>query len=489
MKPSARDVLALGFALAAAWLTHQFVLDLALVGWDTYPIIAASRVGGLGELSGLFTEEWMGGRYPRGHFYRPVSALSFALDHTLWGLEPRGYQWTNLACLLFAVTAVYAVARAWLGSAIAAGVAALTVAVHPAMLEVVPVSARRSDLLALAFVACTLAIQRFDAAPGRLRITIGALFAALAVAAKETGVVVIPAVLAAHAWLPGVAAPRACLRRAGVGGGPAALAALAVVVLRSAVLGGLGGHPDSSLLGGAIAGIQGAGTWLHFVLEPQPWTELPFVDLAIAGILAGGLGLATWWTLEDDPSARPVAAVLAVWAVSLLLLAGVSGDPASWYAAPLLAPYALLLGLITRAVPRRWPAVQRSAVAAAAFVAVLLVSYIVRSDPLQGYEGWRSVSRHTAQFLRTFDATLAGAQPGDVVSVEGLPLGFGAPIERIGIRSALGLTDYSVAAYAELTVPGRIVRVVLQDTVDSTPASGETVTVRVTPLPLSVTPE
>ena len=123
MKPSARDAVALGLALAAAWLAHQYVLELALVGWDSYPIVAASRAAGPGDLAGLFTEEWMGGRYPRGHFYRPVSALTFALAHSLWEIDPRGYQWTNLACLLFADSAVYAVARAWLGGAGAAGVA------------------------------------------------------------------------------------------------------------------------------------------------------------------------------------------------------------------------------------------------------------------------------------------------------------------------------------------------------------------------------
>jgi len=489
VKPSARDALALGLALAAAWLAHQFVLDLALVGWDTYPIIAASRVGGPGELPGLFTEEWMGGRYPRGHFYRPVSALSFALDHAVWGLEPRGYQWTNLACLFFAVTSVYVLARAWLRSVGAAGIAALIVAVHPAMLEVVPVAARRSDLLALAFVTCALALQRFDAAPGRLRLALGMLCAALAVAAKETGAVVIPAVLAAHAWLPGPATPRARLQRAGVRGGPAALAALAVIVLHTTVVSGLGGHPDSSLLGGAVAGVLGAGTWVHLALVPQPWTERPLVDFAIAAILTGGLGLAAWWALADDPFARSVAWILAVWAGTLLLLSGVSGDPAAWYVAPLVAPYALLLGLVARAAHRRWETSRRPAAAAAALVAVLVVSHIVRSDPVQDYTGWRSVSRDTAQFLRAFDAALADAEPGDVVTVEGLPIGSGAPIERVGIHSALGLADYSVAAYAELVFPGRAVRVVLDAAADPTPASGDVVTVRVTPLPGDGRPE
>lgn len=480
MKPSARDALALGIALAAAWIGHQFVLGIGLVGWDTYPILAASRVTEPGDLPALLAQEWMDGRYPRGHFYRPASALTFAIDHALWGLEPRGYQATNLAWLLLAVASVFALARAWLGSTAAAGTAALVVAIHPAMLEVVPAAARRSDLLALTFVASALALQRFDGAPGRLRPTLGALCAALAVAAKETGAVVIPAVIAAHALLPGRGsghpdAKEICRRAA-----PSVGAALAVLLARTLVLGGLGGHPDSSLLGGALAGLLGAGTWVHLALMPQPWIESPGVDFLLAGILTGGLGVATWWAASRDDTARRVVWVLAVWTGTILLLTGVSGDPASWYVAPLVPPYALLLGLLLRAAIQRWRSTPGAAAAASALVAVLVASHALRTDPVQDYPGWRVVTTETEQFLAAFDTALAGATPGDVITLGELPMGAGAPIQRVGIRSALGLSDYSLSAYAELIAPDLAVRVV--PALPSAPATGAegVVTIQVT---------
>ena len=478
MKSSARDALALGIALAAAWLTHQFVLGIELVGWDAYPIIAASRVLDPGDAPALVLQEWMDGRYPRGHFYRPVTAFTFAIDHALWGLEPRGYQATNLACLLLAVASIFALARAWLGSAVAAGTAALVVAIHPAMLEVVPAAARRADLLALAFVAAALALQRFDGAPGRLRAGLGALCAALAVATKETGAVVVPVVIAAHALLPSASAKRfgtgEILRRAA----PAVLAALAVLLARTAVLGGLGGHPDSSLLGGTLAGVLGAGTWVHLALMPQPWLEAPAIDFLLAAVLAGGLGVATWWAARRDDTARRLAWVLAVWAGTLLLLTGVSGDPASWYVAPLVAPYALLLGLILRASTRRWRSDRGSATAAAILVATLVCSHVARTDPAQDYPGWRTVSAAMQDFLAGFDTAIAAAAPGDVVKLGELPVGGAAPIERIGIRSALGLADYSLVAYAELSAPGQRIRVVSADAI--VPATEGVVTIQVT---------
>ena len=57
----------------------------------------------------------MDGRYPNGHFYRPVTTLSFALDHAVWGLDPSGYHLTDLALLLACAIGVAALARRLLG--------------------------------------------------------------------------------------------------------------------------------------------------------------------------------------------------------------------------------------------------------------------------------------------------------------------------------------------------------------------------------------
>ena len=45
MKPSHGQATFLGLLLAvgAALLAHRFVLELELMGWDSYPLIAASR--------------------------------------------------------------------------------------------------------------------------------------------------------------------------------------------------------------------------------------------------------------------------------------------------------------------------------------------------------------------------------------------------------------------------------------------------------------
>ena len=77
-------------------------------------------------------------------------------------------------------------------------------------------------------------------------------------------------------------------------------------------------------------------------------------------------------------------------------------------------------------------------------------------------------------------------RPGTTIVVPGLPLGNGEPIERVGIRSALGLSDYSVEAYAALVAGELSVRVVLSPAGAPTPPHPDVVTVDVIPLPSPV---
>ena len=64
------------------------------------------------------------------------------------------------------------------------------------------------------------------------------------------------------------------------------------------------------------------------------------------------------------------------------------------------------------------------------------------------------MSERSRAFLERVREAASGATPGDVRSVPGLPLGLATPLERVGVRSAIGLADYSVEAWAELALPG-----------------------------------
>jgi hypothetical protein len=492
VKPDHRDAIGLALALVAAFFAHRFVLDLELMGWDTYPTIAASRVHDLGDLLGSFSEELMDGRYPGGHFYRPVTNLVFALDYAVWGLRPLGYHLTNLVILLASVVAVFVLARRWLGPGWGPSVAALVFALHPLQLETVPVTARRADMLFTLFVVWALVVQPLGKRSPPCALTLGALFVLLSAASKETGAIALPVVAGAQWILPSRAGPGERTRRALRLCVLPAAAFLCFLALRTAVLGGMGGHPSSSPLAGGLRGLGTALDYARSLLMPQPWSEHPALDgwllLVVALCLLAALTLAVRSVRRepdwDRPAPRRLPAFLAFWLLCLLVMTGISGETASWYAVPFLPPYALLIGYLVATGFAAGRSPRTGAALAAGFVAlVLAVSHLRYSALIQHYETWPEVSRQERDFLERFRASVAVATPGTTLVVPGLPLGTGVPLERVGVRSALCLSDYSVQAYAELVFPDLPVRVLLRTGGAATPPTPGVVTIDAVPLP------
>src|SRR5262245_48036985 len=117
------------------------------------------------------------------HFvsYRPLTALSYGVDRLISGLDPAAFQRTDLVLHLLNVLLAYVVASALLGARLGM-LAALVMAVHPVTVDVVPVLARRGDLLVTLFSLASLwlALAR--------RPWLAGLCAALAVAGQDVGV-------------------------------------------------------------------------------------------------------------------------------------------------------------------------------------------------------------------------------------------------------------------------------------------------------------
>jgi hypothetical protein len=444
----AGEAVALALILLAAVAAYRPFLALGHLGWDTWPLILTSRIASAADLLGSFREELMDGRYPNGHFYRPVTVLSFALDHGFWGLEASGYHLTDLALLLACAALVAALARRLLGPGVGPLAAALLYALHPLHVETLPVAARRADTLAQLFTLLALL-----AAGGRRRV-LCALAAGLAVGSKESGSIVVPLLLAlgfAQAS-PGPARERllGSLRASAL-----PIAAVGLVLLaRTAVLGGIGGHPGSSLFASPGRGFALAPTYGLLLLMPQPLLRdgglARGIALATASLLAVALAL-----LARDPSQRRLLLVSGVWLVGGLWLIGISGEIASWYALALLPPFALLVGAVAQAAAR-WAGQRRPwASAHAAALSLLLLAQALRFSPLvHDYPEWALVSARSRDFLARVQAAAEQARPGDSLRVPGIPLGVATPLDRVGVRSALGLAEYSVEAWAALAVPG-----------------------------------
>jgi tetratricopeptide (TPR) repeat protein len=155
--------------LAATCATFWPALDGAWLEWDDVPLLLERD-----EWRGLSDRHlaWMLTTFHMGP-YQPLSWMSYALDHALWGLDPRGYHLTNVllhaataACVFFIARRIFAVAASrrlarvaeraaptsWQVDA-AAALAALFWALHPLRVESVAWITERRDCLSVLFLA------------------------------------------------------------------------------------------------------------------------------------------------------------------------------------------------------------------------------------------------------------------------------------------------------------------------------------------------
>ena len=162
-----------------AVLVHRDVFGLAYTGIDA-PAWVADTCGNTmdGWRWCLFEKHFVG--------YRPLTALSYAIGSLVHGTSPLGYHSFDLLLFAGLVAATQWVSRGLGASAIASSLGAALVAVHPLALEVVPVLARRGDLIAT--LASLVAFGAFWR--GHYLAAAALTFAALA--AKETSFAVLP---------------------------------------------------------------------------------------------------------------------------------------------------------------------------------------------------------------------------------------------------------------------------------------------------------
>jgi tetratricopeptide (TPR) repeat protein len=148
---------------------------------------------------------WMFTTFHMGH-YHPLTWMSFALDHALWGVDPRGYHLTNVVLHVANAALVLALASMVLARADAARanrlgaatLAALLFAVHPLRVESVAWATERRDVLSAFFLLLTtIAWLRWTDPGERARgrwYAVALLCFALSLGAKAVGMT-LPAVL------------------------------------------------------------------------------------------------------------------------------------------------------------------------------------------------------------------------------------------------------------------------------------------------------
>ena len=293
-------VLLLAAAVYVDSLSYQFV-------WDDGVMILQNR--GLRDLRDLpqflradFTTLSSGAM--EGHYYRPVMALSLAVDLLLWGPNPGPLHLTNV---LLHVAVTWLVGR--LAMALGAGpglavLAALIFAIHPAHVEAVVFISARSDLLpAVGMLGGVLAYRRAALPVGRRSLwwLVAMACQALALFSKEAAVTLPAVLLLSDLLAPPSSLPRdrTDWRRAVARSLPFWLVTVLFIAFRLATVLQLAGDRIQGgnlwqRLPGSLE-ILGRYVWLSLVpTHMQPYYSLArpqsFLDPGPSlGLLAGGL--------------------------------------------------------------------------------------------------------------------------------------------------------------------------------------------------------
>ncbi|XP_028967197.1 protein O-mannosyl-transferase TMTC3 [Galendromus occidentalis] len=180
------------FVVAAAVYANTY--DCGFVFDDISAIVSNKDVHGETSLSDVFYNDYWGtpmSREQSHKSYRPLTVLTFRLDHALHGLHPKGYHVVNHALHVAVSLSVlrYEFCSQWLTSRKQALVCALLFAVHPVHTEAVTGVVGRAETMSALFLLWALMAAR-GKSPRQTATSV--TFCLLATLSKEQGFMAFP---------------------------------------------------------------------------------------------------------------------------------------------------------------------------------------------------------------------------------------------------------------------------------------------------------
>jgi tetratricopeptide (TPR) repeat protein len=306
----------------------------------------------------IFTEEYWYPNVTTG-LYRPLTTLSLLFNYAVLGngAGPAGYHWVNFALHAINIALVYFLGLILLGEISWAGLLAALWALHPLLTESVTNIVGRADALAaLGVLAGLLCHIRGGQAAGRVQaawLAGLAVAAAVAVFSKESGVVVVAAMLCYDAAFGRFKA----WRRLAAGYAVVAVPLAIFFVLRGRMLDHIAMAPlpfvdnplvDAPLVAGALTAVKVIGKYLWLYLWPARLScDYSYNQIPV-------FGTSTGW--EDAAALASLAVCLA--AVFFGIRAWRKGRPAAGFVVAFffaaLAPTANLLMPVGSIMAERW---------------------------------------------------------------------------------------------------------------------------------------
>lgn len=461
--------------LSSAGILFSQSKDYGLMGFDSYPIIISSRVESPADFIGNFTEKLMDGRYP-GDFYRPLLNFNFTINYAFGGINPLGYQLTNIFFFSCCALVLYGFVRRLTGGSmwLAPFVSLLVFLLHPIQYEVLPVPPRLSELLCCMFMMLSILTQIF---PKTLKKSLPpflpATFTLLAILSKETGFVLPLLIFVTVLLYSRHSILRSRFKHAMIAVVPHLIVVGIMMITRLAVIGSIGGH--RTIKPADI--ISNTPSFIWRIVEGLVYPQSVMRDYAAGYWLIALLCIVISITLllqifkqgsdSDTPGLDDrlfkACIVAAVWVIVCALTYVVAGRLEAWYFLLPVAGWAILAGVfleIMFQLSRNSTGVNRWAAILTIVLTVTLLVWQTRYSPLiYQYDEWEKASTASRSFLKELQSRIETAVNGSIVKAPPLPMWVKAHDSAPTIQGAAILSDYSVQAWAEIVMPERKVRV------------------------------
>ncbi|MCK4584656.1 hypothetical protein KAU13_04505 [candidate division WOR-3 bacterium] len=178
-----------------AFLTYGDILGYFFTAYDSLTLIDTSRIQSFRDVVRIFTEPLMSGTefVKKTIYYRPITTLSYSLDYFIWKLNPFGYHLTDLILhILVSVLVFFLIRFLTNGNRIIAWLGAIIFTTHPILVESVPATARRQDILTTFFLLFSLLLflkHRTILSHKKGILVLSIIFYILALGTKEIAVI------------------------------------------------------------------------------------------------------------------------------------------------------------------------------------------------------------------------------------------------------------------------------------------------------------
>ena len=223
--------------------------------------------------------------------YAPLTIFSFLVEHTLWGLNPAGYHFTNIALHTINAVLVFLLVRRLTASSFVGWITAALFLVHPVQIEsVVWISSRKGLLCSMFMLGAMLARMKPEPTPhdeGRY-----IFFLALGLFSKAHAVVLPPIILLYDLLVRRKTVAEALPRQV-IPGFMSLLLLMLTTGAQNSVLGGVRGHMSLGLL--QIMAVDVTILWQYLGMLFCPTDLCVMYDPPTSGIWLQVLtGIAGW---------------------------------------------------------------------------------------------------------------------------------------------------------------------------------------------------